>query len=126
VIFTFGDFPQTKPEDRIFVCSNPKLGSLQSESEGRFFFRSQLDLDQRPRPVDVSEVYIDIKTCDPHLIERFITYILHDPPEHGLQSVQIFYRGELDELGENLKNALRNNFEMLKRLTGITPSFLRE
>jgi len=48
--------------------------------------------------------------------ERFIIYIINYPSRGGLQSVRIFHQGELDELGDNLKNTLQNNFEYIERI----------
>jgi hypothetical protein len=95
VIFTFGDFPQ-QAEGRVFVLSNP-------------------DFEQQDQPIDVSEVYIDTTTCDKRLLERFMAFIAHYSPKRGLRSVQIFYRGELEDLGENLKNALQNTFKFVEK-----------
>lgn len=86
-----------KRPGRVFICSNPGFSSA-------------------GRGVDVSEVYIDTKTCESHRLERFVTYMVHSPPTHGLQSVQIFYWGELDDLGDNLKNALQNNFIRIEEI----------
>lgn len=94
VIFMFGILLDKPDGDRIFFLSNP-------------------DLEQKEDPFEVSEVYIDTKTCNTFLLERFITHITNYPPEKGIQSVQIFYQGKLDDLGENLKNALRNTFAEL-------------
>lgn len=91
LIFTFGNFQQHR-EGRVFVLSNP-------------------DLERKEQPVDVSEVYIDTQTSEIYLLEQFITYIINYPPTHGVRSVRIFYRGDLDNLGKNLRNALQNNFE---------------
>lgn len=35
--------------------------------------------------MDISGVYIDPKTSDPLLLERFITYIVNYPPAKGIQ-----------------------------------------
>ncbi len=96
LIFTFGNFHQ-RPKSRIFVLSNP-------------------DFERKNHAVDVSEVYIDTKTSDTFLLERFMTYIVNYPPLHGVQSVRIFYSGKLDDLGKNLKNALRNNFSHVAQI----------
>lgn len=95
VIFTFGNI-LLNPSGRVFLLSNP-------------------DVEQQEQPVDVSEVYLDPKTCDRRLVERFITYILHYPPRHGRQFVQLFSTGKLDDLGANLKNVLQNNFEHIEK-----------
>jgi hypothetical protein len=91
----FGDF-HPKRQRRVFLLINP-------------------DVVQRTFPIEVSEVYIDTATCDRNLLERFITYIVNYPPTRGVQSVHILCKGELDELGANLKNALHNNFRHIQR-----------
>lgn len=96
VVFTFGDF-SLKPNGRVFILSNP-------------------DFEQKDHHIDVSEVYIDTKTCDRRLFERFITFIINYPPKDDLQSIQIFHQGELDFLGDNLKNTLRNNFDQVEHI----------
>lgn len=96
VIVTFGDIP-LQPEGRIFMFSNP-------------------DFEQKEQPIDVSEVYIDANTCNKLLIERFITYIVNSPPTYGLESVRIFYRGKLDDLGTNLRNVFQNTFSHIEKV----------
>lgn len=93
VIFTFGDVPFF-PEGRVFVFSNP-------------------DFEYKEYYIEVSEVYLDPQTTDKRLFERFITYIVNYPPRRGLNSVTIFYRGELEDLGVPLANALRNTCEQV-------------
>ena len=62
-----------------------------------------------------THVYIDTKTCNSLLLERFLTYILNYPPVKGLQSVQILYQGTLDDLGDHLKNALQNTLPHIQQ-----------
>jgi hypothetical protein len=91
------------------------FGNISLPHEGRIFLLSEPDFEAKDQPVDINEVYIDTKTCDSRLLERFISYILHYPPKHGVQSVKIFYKGELGRLGNNLRNALQNTFEHIHR-----------
>lgn len=97
LIFTFGILLDKPVGKSVFVLLNP-------------------DLEHKETPFDVSEVYIDTKTCEPLLLERFITHVINYPPKYGVPSVRIFYRGELDDLGENLKNALRNTFRDIEKI----------
>ncbi len=97
VIVTFGNVPRPAGQ-RLFILENP-------------------DFEHIDHRTDVSEVHFDPASVDSILLERFITYILNSPPKYGLQSVQIFYQGELDNLGKHLKNALQNNFECVERIT---------
>lgn len=84
-----------------------------SKPEGRNFSLVNVDFEQKDQPLDISEVHLETKTADRRLIERFITYILNHPPKYGLSSVRVMHSGTLDELGDNLKNALCNNFEQI-------------
>jgi hypothetical protein len=113
VIFVFGTM-NVPPAPRQFIRENPIFGVAPSETDQRLSFRSRWQLNQREEPIDVSQVYIDTATCDPYLLERFVTFIINFPPEQSLQSVQILYRGDLDELGSNLKNTLYNTFVHIK------------
>lgn len=97
VIFTFGNISFSRG-GRVFVLSNP-------------------DFEHKEHHVEVSEVYIDPPTTDKRLLERFITYIVNYPPEKGLQAVQICYQGELDALGDHLKNALQNTFTQIEKIS---------
>ena len=83
--------------------------SLQSTANRLVFVNP--DVKAKIQPIDVSEVYIDTSTCNRVLLERFITYILTYPPKHGRRSVKFFHYGDLNLLGDNLKNALCNNFD---------------
>ncbi len=120
VIFIFGQFSEFQLQQlqsgskRIFLFLNPTFG--EKRAQGLFFHSSTVDLDQKECPIDVSEVYIAPKTCNPRLLERFITYIINYPPEHGIRNIKLFYSEELDDLGKYLKNALRNNFEGIGRM----------
>ena len=111
VIFTFGNVSLAKPDGRAFIHADPNLDQQNQIVDG-----STLYFKQKDRPIDVSNVYIDAKTCEPFLLEKFITYIVNYPPKNGVRAVRIFYQGELDELGENLKNALQNNFEHVEKI----------
>lgn len=115
VIFTFGDV-SVQREGRVFIRSNPTFGDSQPESKGTLFLPSAVDLDQKPQPVDVSEVHIDTATCYPRYVERFITFLAEYPPKDGIESVRIYYRGALEKLGENLKNALQNTFHQIEQM----------
>ena len=72
------------------------------------------DFETKRQPVDVSEVYIEPCTCNRILLERFITYLHSYPPEHGISSINLFYQGDLHQLGANLENVLRNNFAQIR------------
>jgi hypothetical protein len=114
VIFTFGTFTLKLDNDEIQLA-NPNFELI--TRPGRVFICSNPGFKAAERGVDVSEVYIDTKTCELHRLERFMTYVVHTPLTHGLQSVKIFYQGELDDLGENLKNVLRNNFRHIEKIS---------
>jgi hypothetical protein len=86
------------------------------EAKGRRFILSNPDFEHKNHPIDVAKIYIETSTCDKRLLERFLTYIVNYPPTQGLQPVQVFYRGMLDELGENLKNALQNTFRHVEQI----------
>jgi hypothetical protein len=96
------------------------FGNLSLDPEGRVFVLSDPEFEQKEQPIDVSEVYIDTKTCNTRLFERFITYILHFRPKYGLHSVKIFYKGELEGLGQNLKNTLHNNFTRIEKSVDLS------
>lgn len=95
--------------DKVIIA----FGDIRPKKEGCVIGLANPDFEQKKQPIEVSEVYVDTATCNPQFLERFITYIVNYPPTHGLRSVKIFYWGELDDLGENLKNALRNTFAEL-------------
>jgi hypothetical protein len=109
VIFTFGNY-HIKQGGRKFILFNSNL------TKGtRKFVLENPDFEKKEAPIDVSEIYIDTKTADKHLVERFITHIRNYPPRYGLDSVRIFYRGQLDDLGY-LKNSILNNFRKAREL----------
>lgn len=83
--------------------------------EGRIFSLVNADFEQRDQLLDISEVYLDVNTADRRLVERFITYIVNHPPKYGLHSIRIVHSGTLNTLGDNLKNALCNNFEQIRK-----------
>ena len=91
------------------------FGNVPKPPAGRIFVFADHDFEQRKRPMDISEVYLDPATTDKRLLERFLTYIVNYPPRRGLKAVQIFYQGSLDDLGEHLKNALRNTFPQIEQ-----------
>jgi len=95
VIYLFGNI-SVKKAKRKFVLINPDFNKIDG-------------------PKDVSLVYIDSKTADNTLIERFITHITaNHPPTNGLKSVQIICKGRLADLGVNLSQLLRNHFVNIK------------
>lgn len=95
---------------------NVTFGNIPLNLKEKIHILSDPDFEKREQPIDVSEVYIDTQTCNRRLLERFITYILNYPPKHGVQAVKIFHKGTLDNLGENFKNALQNNFTYFEAL----------
>ena len=92
------------------------FGNCNAEKSDHAFILSSPDLETKNVPIDVSEVYINTKTSDRRLLEKFITYIRNYPPKYGLDSVKIFYKGSLNNLG-HLKNLILNNF---KKVTSMT------
>ena len=92
------------------------FGNIPLILEGRVFMLSDPDFEQKTKFIEISQVYIDTRTCDRLLLEKFVTYIVNYPPENGLKSVEIFYKGKLDDLGDNLKNSLQNNFEHIEKI----------
>lgn len=96
VVVRFGDVPFV-PQGRVFLLSNP-------------------DFVHYRKTIEVSLVYLDTLTCDRVLLERFLTYLMNYPPEQGLQQIEVYTQGELDELGPNLKNLLRNTFHCVKQV----------
>lgn len=96
VIFTFGDY-QVKKNIRNFILVNP-------------------DFKSKEEPIDVSEVYIDTKTCDKILLERFITYIHNYEPNKGRQYIQIFIKGNQNDIGGHLNNLIKNNFKNIWKI----------
>lgn len=96
----------------------------QMASGPRVFLLVNPDFEQRTHPIEVSTVWIDTQTCEQRLFERFMTYILHYPPKQGVTSVQVLYKGNLHEIGENLKNAVQNTFTHVRQFhEGISEEF---
>jgi len=56
-------------------------------------------------------VYIDTKTADHLLLMHFIKHVMNHPPKYGIESIKIFYRGNLDDLGANLRNLIMTKFK---------------
>jgi general secretion pathway protein G len=100
----------THDPGRLIVTFGDALPAL----KGRIFIFTNPDFELPDHPVEISEIYIDTRTCDKRLLEKCITSILHDPPKYGRRSVKVFYTGEFDNLGDNLRNALQNNFEHIE------------
>jgi hypothetical protein len=92
------------------------FGNISPPQDGRVFVLSDPDLEHREAPLDMLEVYIDTSTSDRRLLERFLAFILGFPPINGAQSVQIFYQGQFEDLGQNLSNAIHNTFRVVRQL----------
>ena len=73
-------------------------------------------LSTKPNRLRSQKCILIPKTCDLRVFERFIPYLLNYPPKWGIPSVQVFYRGELADLGANLKNTLQNTFARVERM----------
>jgi hypothetical protein len=101
---------QTKERGEVILTFEYPL-----KAEGRQFILSNPDFEHQDHPIEVTKVYIDTHTSDRRLLERFLTYIVNYPPTRGLQSIQVFYTGNLDHLGTNLKNAFQNTFRHLEQ-----------
>lgn len=116
VVLTFGAISLDTPE-RTIIRRDTDFGHLSpSDDTATVFLRPSFEETYQHRSIDVSEVYIDTKTCDPILLEKFLTHIINYPPKRGLGSIRIFYRESLDGLGDNLKNALQNTFRHVEQI----------
>lgn len=92
VIFSFGDYGVDQ-DGRKFIFKNPNFVDIHA-------------------PRDVSEVYIDVDSTDPVCIERFVAQVRElFPPKKGLDSITIFHRGDLSDLGQPIVNLITNNFD---------------
>jgi hypothetical protein len=92
------------------------FGTITPPSGERFFVLADPDFEEKEQTFDISELYLDPATTDQRLLERFVTYIVNHPPRDGVNSVHVFFRGELEALGANLKNVLHNTFDTLEQL----------
>lgn len=94
----------------IFIFGNYKV-----EQGNRRFILTNLDFEGVKEPIDVKRVYIDTTTCNKLLVEKFMVYIVNNPPRDGLGSMRILYRGNLSDL-DYLKNTIVNNFKRVTRI----------
>ena len=68
-------------------------------------------------PYEVSDVYLDPKTCDSYLLERFVVYLHNSLPVRSLQTIRLLYQGTLDDLEDEIRNMLRNRFQHIEALS---------
>jgi hypothetical protein len=81
---------------------------------------SNPEIEHRDTPLDVSVVCIDTATCSPRLLEQWLTHVHNFPPQHGLQAIQIWYRGNFRILGGQLMNAFQNSFQRIQQVQEFT------
>jgi hypothetical protein len=110
VLFSFGVFP-FHYRGHCYDLTNPEF-TLVPLPQRQFLF-SNPGFQSAEHHVAVSDVYIDTETCDCRRLEQFLTYVLHYMPPRSVRSIRVFYRGNLDNLGERLKNALQNTFHQI-------------
>ena len=72
--------PETGLVRLIFGNASP------AKAEGRVFEFVNPDFEQQDRPIDLSEVYIDTRTTDRRLLERFLTYIINHPTDDNYKN----------------------------------------
>lgn len=101
----------TRDPGRLIVA----FGEMPEQPDGRVFVLANHDFEQNTQPMDISDVYLDTHHIDKRLLERFFTYIINHPPERGITSVTVSYHGALDDLGDHLKNTLRNTFSQIEQ-----------
>lgn len=107
----------TKAPGKVIVT----LDQFPLKTEGRTFILSDSELERSPQSIDITDVYFDTATCNPMSLERLLTHLMnYPPPTHGIEAIQVFYQGELDDLVSHVKNALQNNFKCVKRLPEVT------
>ncbi len=94
VVFVFGKYntSRIRKTKRTFVINNP-------------------DFSERKDVTDVSEIYIDTKTANEMILMYFMSFVVNHPPKYGLESIKVFYIGNLDDLGTNLRNLMTNKFK---------------
>jgi hypothetical protein len=100
LIVIFGKFP-VKKKRRQYVLADP-------------------DLKDHDASIEVSALGINTADCDKQLLKNFIYYSINYPPTKGLRSIGVLYRGNLDELGDTLKQALQNTFGSVKSVARTT------
>jgi hypothetical protein len=110
------EYTRERGKVRLAFGNFGKFQLRKMRSGGRTFLLVNSGFEQENHRIDVSRVYLDTETCDPRLLEGFIIYTINSPPKDGLQSVQILHHGKLEELGDNLKNTLQNNFKYIEEI----------
>lgn len=113
VIFMFGTF-SVNIDDKEYTITTPRFEVLKLPN--RVVVLSNPGFKAPQHRIDVSEIYIDTKTCHSQHLERGITYICHYLPDKSVNTIQLFYRGNLDDLGEHLKNTLHNTFQHIEEI----------
>ncbi len=60
--------------------------------------------------IDVNEIYINTSILSYKKIQEIILFFIKNPPIWGLGKVKIFFKGNINQLSENTKNILLNDF----------------
>jgi hypothetical protein len=95
VVYAFGDYPL--------------------RNKGRIFIFRDVNCATQPYQTDVSALYIDCPTADPFLVESFVIHVREIcPPREGIGSIEVIYMGDLEQLGHNTANIIRNNFKKIR------------
>ena len=96
------------------------FGKFEAKRKRRLYILADPDLKDHDVLIEVSAIGINTASCDPRLLKNFISYIVEYPPTAGLRSIGVLYKGNLDELGEELKQALRDNFGSVRSVARAT------
>lgn len=113
IIFTFGNL-SLNIENKEYALTNLQVELLTLPQ--RVFVLSNPDFQSLQPYIEVSEIYLDTKTCHIQKIEQCIAYVCHYLSEKRVKTLRIFYQGQLDDLGERLKNTLQNTFQHIEQI----------
>lgn len=103
---------KTKEKGKVIVA----FGNYSVNSGNSAFILKNPDFFNKNKSIDVSEVYIDTQTADELRLMQFIAFIHNHLPKYGVESIKVFYDGNLDDLGANLRNLILTKFKKVIKI----------
>lgn len=105
----------TKDKGKVIIVFGEFLIEKEEKNKRLFLFKNT-DFREKEASIDVSEIYIDVNSCNQELLKHFINYITKYKPKYEIDSIPIYICGDINNLDPNLAWLLTNLFNNIKNV----------
>ncbi len=92
------------------------FGNIITQEKPASILCKNKDFSNHKVTTNIESIYIDIKTVDVTLLDSFLTYTSDYQPYGEIKNIPVYYQGNLEDLGQNRINIIKNNFKCLQEM----------